>query len=700
MRTMVITIDDPDCNGAGYPVSLRSVDPETGQFAAEEAHGIIPFSLPAIASGGEGEGEGKDALEWMASVLQASGMPRDPNGLDVDQEEIEQLHIARLHSIGRYLRELMNDGGVWATWSRICADQENGDGEECTRTYIDVRPADLRKLPWELTVDNADDATFLVRRHQIMRGHPIQERNGVHDVFPPPPIRVLVVVCDEDEEYLAQDEVDSIYASVCQPPGIWQVEVLRQPTWEHIRDKLEDFPPHVFHFIAHTGSTQPLSFNVKRSSQEDGDATDWALTVDRIADLLVPMEVRPSLLILNACQTAHTASAERFHRLGVRAAVTTHAPINSPAAVCFTRAFYQRLARNGCVGDAMWHARSQMHLRRQEDDFDWWIPVLTVCGSPDNVIGCDLPVLGERAVNLMQTGQYDRVELFVDRIVSQQRIWRNVCGEMNDLDKRKLILISGKASAGKTQLIRSCMLSWRLHERPGALVSMQGVPGSGKLGTTLVLIQICQALLAQSELSDAIRDDLNGFIDRVREIKQDSPGNGESNIPNDKANSPYDGACDELRKILLKVAAGRPLLLALDQVDDIFEYDFFGPIYQKLLLPVARDRFGPIHVIFAFRENGSLAEVIAKGKDMDKVSAWDYCVQTITIDFFTEQDAVPLGREFGARAGWIDADWQKLLELNPEFAEPWAPAELQKLAGPWGQKLLQLERNRAARGCR
>jgi len=380
----------------------------------------------------------------------------------------------------------------------------------------------------------------------------------------------------------------------------------------------------------------------------------------------------------------------------VRATVTTHAPINSPAAVCFTRAFYHRLARNGRAADAMWYARSQMHLRRQEDDFDWWIPVLTVCGSPDNVIGCDLPVLGERALNLMQSGQYDRVELFVDRIISQQQIWRNVCGEMNDLDKRKLLLISGRASAGKTQLIRSCMLSWRLHERPGALVRMQGVPGRSNLGTDLVLIQIGKALLEQSELSDASRHELNRFIARVRDIKPDSQGNGESHIPFDKAESPYDSVCDELRRILLTVAAGRPLLLALDQVDDVFEYDFLGPIYQKLLLPIARDRFGPIHVIFAFRENGSLAEMIAKDKD----SAWDPCVKTITIDFFTEEDAVPLGREFGARKGWIDADWLKLLELNPEFTEPWAPAELQKLAGPWGQKLLQLERNKAARGCR
>ena len=189
------------------------------------------------------------------------------------------------------------------------------------------------------------------------------------------------------------------------------------------------------------------------------------------------------------------------------------------------------------AGSGLAHHEASGGLR-QEDDFDWWIPVLTVCGPPGNVIGCDLPVLGERAVNLMQSGQYDQVELFVDRITSQQRIWRNICGEMNDLGKRKLILISGKASAGKTQLIRSCMLSWRLLERPGALVRMQGVPGRGKLDTKLVLIQICKALLEQSDLSDASRRDLSKFIARVREINQDSPGNGESYIPYDEADSP------------------------------------------------------------------------------------------------------------------------------------------------------------------
>src|ERR1017187_9898637 len=359
MSTMIIKIDEPVVGG-GYRITLRDFDPLSREFGSEiNIEDEIQYPLPALGEATE------DAATLISGVLQDRRRPPEA-----------------LRDIGRYLHDLLKANEVGRKWFSLCEESDCIGNEVRMRTYIDIQPEMLQRLPWELIPykighgENPDDAAFKSRGHRVMRGRP--EQQGVVPALTPAPlpIRVLVVVCDKSQELRAEDEVDAIYAGLCRQPGVWQVEVLREPNWDALADTLRVFPPQILHLIAHAGNTKPSTFKVRRPAPAAGADRDyWDLTVGDIEELLVDQESLPLLFVLNACHTAAMVPAERFRRLGTKGVIVTQAEINSAEAVCFTQAFYRHLADKGSLENAMWHARVEMRRRRRFDHHDWGIPV-------------------------------------------------------------------------------------------------------------------------------------------------------------------------------------------------------------------------------------------------------------------------------------------------------------------------------------
>jgi hypothetical protein len=547
----------------------------------------------------------------------------------------------------------------------------------------------LQRLPWELMPykigdpGKADNPVFKSRGHRVMRGRPDQRGEVPAGTLAPLPIRVLVVVCDKSEELRAEDEVDAIYAGLCQQPGVWQVEVLREPSWDALADTLRVFPPQILHFIAHAGNTEPSTFKVRRpSSVADADLDYWDLTVGEIEELLVDQDSLPLLFVLNACHTATMVPAERFRRLGTKGVIATQAEINSAEAVCFTQAFYRHLADKGSLENAMWHARVEMRRRRQFDYHDWGIPVLTVYGAPEDVIRHDLPELG-RTANELQSDRYPQVNMLVDRTAKHRMVWGRADGQPDKhlRPNKHLVVISGRRETGKTQLIHSCMLTWELRGSHGILVDMGEVPakilpGRRILGAREALLHICGELSkepgftgTENSTGRLLRDleDMLGGIDP--HTSSGDPG-------------PCDEACGKLLEVLRVTADKRPLLLVLDQLENIVEYDLHRTISDKFLWPIARGLVGHVDVIAIISEeclkDGRLGSLPMKGE-------WEARVDRIEVDFFKSRDAMPLGREYGARRGWVADDrWQSLLKENRRMQDSaWSPVELLKIAAAY-----------------
>ena len=143
-------------------------------------------------------------------------------------------------------------------------------------------------------------------------------------------------------------------------------------------------------------------------------------------------------------------------------------------------------------------------------------------------------------------------------------------------------------------------------------------------------------------------------------------------------NAVCDKACGELLEILATRPGEPPLLMVLDHLEKIFENDLHR-LSDKLLWPIACGRLDHVYVIATVSDealkDSRLGDAAAKGE-------WLSRVDQIEIDFFKPRQAMPLGREFGARKGWIaDPKWQSWLEGNPRMQESaWPPAELLRVA--------------------
>jgi hypothetical protein len=652
--TRVIEIGHPEDDGTGYPISLRDFDPEKRVLGKISASDKIRTPLLSATD------DGRDAIEWIGGIL------RDQNR---DQDA--------LASIGRYLSDVFKGNQVGRQWFEQCAENDRQGNVVRMRTYIDIQPADLQHLPWELISYGVGRPIFKSRGHRVMRGRP-DIASGLEGEAFPLPVRVLVVICDESKELLAEDEVDAIYAGISKQAGIWQVEVLREPDWQTLRDALTNYPPQILHIIAHTCQSDPPAFLVRERNPEIGHLpTYWMLRIADIDELLIEVGSMPRLLVLNACHTAEMIPVERFRVLGMNAVVATQSEIDSEEARCFTEAFYEKLVGTDSIEDAVFHARVAMRHRRQKDHHDWGIPVLTVFGSSANVIRSDLAQLREKARKL-RSDRYTQTHLLVDRIFTHRKIW----GPDNQHDhlrpEKHLVLVSGRKLTGKTELISSCMLTWQLRGSHAVIIDMADVPEdimpSGDcriVNAQQALIHICNSLSAGLKCVDFDASICDRLRDQAYKLRTCDA-------------SAYAQRCTAILDILEMIPDGPPpLLIAIDHLERIVDGDLHHVISDKLLWPIARNRLDNVYIIAAVTEDKLRENILG-----DLANRWRWAVQVerVNIDFFKPEQAISLGREFGARKGWVArSPWQSYVHSNPAMKNDWPPLELHKLAETYEQ---------------
>jgi hypothetical protein len=188
--------------------------------------------------------DGSDPL-WHEHPHTCGSIPAlalDGGRLSLADDSVEQAAIA---AAGQALLNSVLSGNLAGAWA--------AGGEQARHLMLDVRPPELRNLPWELLRDQ--------RQRWLFSDH---ERPAVRARLPfkveltamPVPVRLLVVLGDPEDTGLgADDEIDGIYEGLRRVPGGWQVEVLHGPRMEDLRTSFAEMAPHVLHFIGH-GTTQ------------------------------------------------------------------------------------------------------------------------------------------------------------------------------------------------------------------------------------------------------------------------------------------------------------------------------------------------------------------------------------------------------------------------------------------------------------
>jgi hypothetical protein len=346
VQTIIIRIGDPvEVQGNRcYPADLYVDDGVEADWAARpRASANVPADLPAYP-----ELPAIDAASVRGALRSGQG-PAD-----------------RLTAAGEYLYRLVTAGELGAALASALASP--GPGGQARSVVFDVRPAELRSLPWELTV--AADGTQLFLDEHALCVRARFPADPAEDVLVPG--RVLVVVGNpHDAELRAEDEVDAIQAALRRRPGEWHVVVLRGPTSEALFECLRELQPHVFHFIGHTG-TDPNTQEPVLEFRPTPDGPVWPLSAYKIRHL--PRAAVPRLAFLNACRSAeilrpeelaahHEAAwsvAGAFEQLGAAAVLSMQADIPSGPAVRFTGEVYRQLAEGRPIDAAVRRGREAL----------------------------------------------------------------------------------------------------------------------------------------------------------------------------------------------------------------------------------------------------------------------------------------------------------------------------------------------------
>lgn len=647
MKTVVLSIGERATEEADYPIILDYYDTDTGQFDEESrVHHTLPGHIDEFAD----------------------------EALDRLREQGEQRTV--LEEIGNRLYKFIEETPAGAKWLRLCEHAGESDGEPPTCAYLDVAPEKLQSLPWELMAANGGDGAFWAKGHRPVRGHPAPPAMSVPERVPLP-IRVLVVIYDANPGHGAQAEVDKIVEALRKQAGIWQIFVLENPSLEQLEQKLNEYKWQALHLIGQIFDDTDPAFRIPDSTHDTEE-----LRLAELEPLLYGPNSPPLLLVPKRFRTAHSGFSAQYQRLRTRAIVANQAIVYSEAAIAFIGMFYEKLALTGAVDEAMRQAR--VSLKNQWRDIsEWATPTLTVYGAPGDVIPHDLPTLNKLAYQILHSGHYGHVGVMVNRMGTREKIWKSIYEE----GEKHVILVKGWQKAGKSVLLRSCVLTCKLRGSTGIIADMKEVPPeilrpgrdtAGRRNAREVLLHICACLEEQAGLPQPVRKELAQLAKSLSDIDETALGDRE-------ATSPFQEACAKLLRVLSDAAREREIIIGLDHVDRIQENDLKGPIQDYLLKPIARNRAGRVYVIIAVNEHDLMDRTLGWLPDD---AGWSGLVREVTSRFFTREDRRRYGHEYSARTEWPDEkkqDWNAMFDMGRDpIKEPsWSPIRLFRLAKAW-----------------
>ena len=589
MQTMVIRIGEvaEEDGSRYYPVSLHIDDGNTPDWAEQPVARVsLPADLPSA----------KDHPDLDLSSIQRA--------LRTDNAP-----PPTLMAIGRYLYQLLAENAVGAAWTKATeAYQAAANGSGRLRTFFDVRPAELRALPWELMARSNGRQLFLDEDHLCVRGR--------YDPGPAEPmlvpLRLLVAVGDPHDTMLrADDEVDAIWRATRDHPGEWHVEVLWGPTQNGFAKCYKQVRPHIFHFIGHSGMSPYNHFPALEFRPADGTKT-WFLHSQIIANM--PKAAAPRLVFLNSCRTTEPLADEEieerlegaigvagaFEDLGSRAVLAMQADIPSDPAVRFTREVYRRLAEGEAIDVAVRGGRERV-FEAETDPRDWALPSLTVSGNPESLLSVRLGLAREVARRLIDE-RYSDVKALVDRTAEHRRLWGGV-----DCDKppSSVLLVTGDHQVGKSALVKSCLFTWNLRGVQAVYVDLKTFGGNVNWLNVVRVIRDGLATCLPERAAEPIRRFNHDLAYRCKGLEPELPLEAGGRTDDGGLWAPGTEHEPELRaavfaaarRMLEEVAGAEPLLLAVDHLAAGLADDIRNQIVPWLLLPIAEGQVDHVSVI-------------------------------------------------------------------------------------------------------
>jgi hypothetical protein len=545
--------------------------------------------LVQLRTGDDGEPVVDDPSEEIPADLDVAAAPAVLGGADLQTAVREFVHdtpeSAEFPAIGAHLGSLLLRGSVGQEWDSLRL--QNGDG---LRTLLEIEDDDLQAIPWEI-VYRGGVRLFIDSKLAFARVHKLRPDDTQELV----PLRLLVVEGPQDE---AEDtlgagaEIRGIKSTLPAFKGRVDAEFIRNPTREELIKALQRVRPHVFHFIGH---------GLLEGKEPALKVGGWSLTRQFVLESLRPM---PRVAVLNACRTGDDAgpdplSVEGVHKLtdaflagGAAAAIGMQGDVRGSAARLFGTGFYDALAKNLPVDEAVTAARKNMvDFTDNAQARDWCLPSLTLAVVPEHVLPLEYGRgISEAEQEYIENNLFGLIGCFVDRMPIRWELAQ--VADPDDQRPARVVRIIGETDSGKTWLVHWIRTRCALRGRRVMYVDF----------TETDNLDFVEALKTVCETSEDISSLATGTNEAFERFLFDLGFLVNGTIPPDEMAGDPPPISDRLRlggdneklifrsfRTALEAAAGDDqLILIFDHVDGIRDDEFRTRIFDHVIAPLSR----------------------------------------------------------------------------------------------------------------
>ncbi|HET6561441.1 MAG TPA: CHAT domain-containing protein [Marmoricola sp.] len=287
-----------------------------------------------------------------------------------------------VREVGEALFRALFDEGVYAAYkASLAVAAERGTQ---LRVVLRMHPAELAALPWEMLYD-PEAGAYLCQREPLVRH--VSVAGVTRALRVAPPLRILgVVSAPRDRPRLdVEGEKQRLKAALSPLGSRVSLRWVEGGRWADVQRELVAGSWHVLHFVGHGGFDRDHREGVLILEDDQGNSD--LVGAERFSDLLT-LQVPPlQLVLLNSCAGGQSAAEDVFSstaatliRTGVSAVVAMQFAVSDPAAKAFAAGFYQAIAHNHSIAEAVRIGRIGIR-GTGEETLEWITPVLYLRGD-------------------------------------------------------------------------------------------------------------------------------------------------------------------------------------------------------------------------------------------------------------------------------------------------------------------------------
>ncbi len=370
-----LRIDTPDAHG--YPVRVTRAP--AGEAIASLQ---LAFDEPFLV--------GLQTLENVRGIGTNLRGTKTATSAPVDTSE-----AALAREVGGALFEALFPGEVRSRY-RSSLEMARAEGKRL-RVRLRVEAPELALLPWEFLYDaDAGDHVNLLRETPVTRY--LEMGRPTPPLTIPPPIRILGMIASPTDlpALDAEQEKQRMVQAIDHLLDARSVELswVEGQSWRDLNQTLQAGEWHIFHFIGH-GDFDPTEGEGRIALVDENSGDSHFLSATQLGRLF---DAHPSLrlAVLNACEGARASADNLFSstgavlsRRGIPAVVSMQYAISDRAAIEFSRAFYDGLARGLGVDESVQEARLAISMALA-DRSEWATPVLHLRAEEGALFRVDL----------------------------------------------------------------------------------------------------------------------------------------------------------------------------------------------------------------------------------------------------------------------------------------------------------------------